>query len=215
MSYLHPSIQAVHPLRRSSGLAFVVAVHIAAIVAIKSGLSISNVLNGSMPPARIVPTFEKPALPPPPIDTFVPKTPTMTTMVFETPTLPHDPVINETARAETPNTSANSDGMLSGKDTREPAIVIARVDPAHPLTQPMYPTASRRNNEQGRVELMLYILANGKVGEAQVAQSSGHARLDDSALREALKSWRFIPQQENGIAVASWQRFAISFNLRN
>jgi protein TonB len=105
---------------------------------------------------------------------------------------------------------------MSSESTRiEHATVGARVDPSRPLTQPAYPPASRRNGEQGRVELMLYILPNGKVGDAKIEQSSGYSRLDDSAMREALRSWRFIPQQENGNAVASWQLFSITFRLEN
>lgn len=213
MSYLRsaPSFPFAAPLRKSSGLIFVIALHVAAITAIKSGL-IVKVDVPSIPPIHVLPTLEIPKSPPLPIKQFVPRETHST--IYEKPEI--SKIETESIDKTPPVIPLTQRGSDDGQTGKPVAVIIdARVDPAHPLTQPNYPAAARRNGEQGRVELMLYILANGKVGEAHIDRSSGFQRLDESALREALRSWRFIPQQENGVATASWQRFAITFRLEN
>jgi len=84
---------------------------------------------------------------------------------------------------------------------------------SHPLTQPAYPPQSRRLGEQGKVELLLHVLPNGRVDEARITRSSGYPRLDEAAVREAKKSWHLLPNQENGIAVAGWNSIVITFKL--
>lgn len=112
--------------------------------------------------------------------------------------------------ASTPIGNGNSESTA-----KTPKIIEAKIDPSHPLTQPPYPPQSRRFGEKGRVELLIYVLANGRVGEARIASSSGFQRLDEATIREALRAWRFIPQQADGTAVASWQTVAITFRLEN
>lgn len=212
MSYPHSalSIRSTNPLRKSSGLIFVIALHVAVIVAITNGTDIRNTV-ASIAPVHVLPTVEVPKPPPIPVNPTKPVISTATT--FAVP-VPSDPVVEATTPIDSTTTLVQPrEGRADAQI--EHSIISARVDPSRPLTQPAYPAASRRNSEQGRVELMLYILENGKVGEAKVAQSSGFTRLDDSAVREALRSWKFIPQQENGIATPSWQRFAITFRLDN
>lgn len=210
MSYSQASssVTATNPIRRSTGLIFVVALHIVAIWAIKSGL-IVPIDNPSIPHVHVIPNVEHPQ--PPPIDPVKLNLSTNIKITMPVPTLP----ITEIAPTNESPTEMSRANQNNEAGRAESTVVTARVDPTHPLTQPAYPAASRRANEEGRVELMLYILADGKVGEARIAQSSGHPRLDDSAQREVMRSWRFIPQQVDGVAAASWQRFAITFRLKN
>ncbi|MFT3929141.1 MAG: energy transducer TonB [Spongiibacteraceae bacterium] len=212
MSYQHSasSIHATHPLRRGSGLLFVIALHLAVIVAINNGTQITGVI-ASVTPVNLLPVTDMPKPPPIPVNPTKPVMPMTTTFTLP---IPSDPVVESVPSATDTSTTTESRGE-SHEGQFASSIVSARVDPSRPLTQPAYPTASRRNSEQGRVELMLYILANGKVADAKIAQSSGYSRLDESAVREALRSWKFIPQQENGVATPSWQRFAITFRLDN
>jgi protein TonB len=61
---------------------------------------------------------------------------------------------------------------------------------------------------------MLYIQADGRVSDAKVQKSSGYERLDEAAMREAMKgSWRFIPATQGGVAVATWHPLKITFRL--
>lgn len=88
-----------------------------------------------------------------------------------------------------------------------------RSDTRRPLSQPEYPPSSRRAGEAGTVILEVYVLANGRVGEARVKQSSGYPKLDEAAVREVKRSWRLVPGTENGKPVPMWGQFAVTFKL--
>jgi periplasmic protein TonB len=81
------------------------------------------------------------------------------------------------------------------------------------LTPPIYPSVSRKLNEQGTVTLMIYVLPDGRVGDVRVDKSSGFPRLDEAAVQAARKGWRFRPAKQGGAAVASWGRYAVKFQL--
>jgi TonB family protein len=59
-------------------------------------------------------------------------------------------------------------------------------------TSPQYPDASRRNGEYGTVIMRVLVDAGGIAHRAQVFQSSGHSRLDQSAIAWAM-SCKFDP----------------------
>lgn len=62
--------------------------------------------------------------------------------------------------------------------------------------------------------LLIYVLPDGKVGEVKVSRSSGYPRLDASAMREAKRSWRFLPANSgSGEAMAAWGTFEVTFEL--
>ena len=77
---------------------------------------------------------------------------------------------------------------------------------------PVYPAASRRRSETGRVVVRLLIDAQGVPRESSVQQSSSFARLDESALA-AVRGARFVPYTEDGVAQAVWVLIPIVFNL--
>lgn len=210
MSYLNYSSQIAHHdlSNRSFGIAFVVLLHIGAIVAIGNGLGISVDQSGP-PVAKISPIrdAEQPKLPVEPVD-ITQRGHTRIVIDSQRPILNVMDLPKDNGDNPTPIEAGHT------ADTAQPVIIAARVDATHPLTQPPYPAQARRMGQQGRVELLLYVLANGRVGEAKIAQSSGYMLLDEAAINEALRAWRFIPQQTDGNAVASWQRLAISFRLK-
>ncbi len=65
--------------------------------------------------------------------------------------------------------------------------------------EPPYPSASLRANEEGTTHLEVCVSNAGRVTSASVAGSSGHARLDESALRW-IRDARFTPGQVGGVA---------------
>jgi len=77
---------------------------------------------------------------------------------------------------------------------------------------PVYSRASARMKESGRVVVRVYIDEGGMPRDAQIATSSGFARLDESALAAA-RNARFKPYFENGAAVAGWAFIPIEFEL--
>jgi protein TonB len=95
----------------------------------------------------------------------------------------------------------------------KPVTVKPRSDPRHPVSQPEYPPTSRRLGEAGTVTLEILVLANGRVGDAKVVKSSGFPRLDEAAVREAKRSWRFIPGTENGQPTQMWHQLNVTFRL--
>jgi protein TonB len=97
----------------------------------------------------------------------------------------------------------------------EQPVEAPRADAAHlNNAAPPYPSLSRKLNEQGRVVLRIYILADGKVGELSIKQSSGYTRLDQAAL-EAVRNWRFIPAKRGGEPIPYWYTQPISFSLNS
>jgi periplasmic protein TonB len=86
----------------------------------------------------------------------------------------------------------------------EPAPVAAptgsgRVAPKlRTRNEPPYPPQSIRANEEGTTHLEVCVSNAGGVTSASVAGSSGHPRLDDSALRW-IRNARFSPGQVGGV----------------
>lgn len=81
------------------------------------------------------------------------------------------------------------------------------------ITQPEYPPASRRAGEEGTVHLQVYVLESGRAGEIKIAKSSGFPKLDEAAVKEVQRNWRFVPGKEDGKPVAMWHIFAVTFRL--
>lgn len=79
---------------------------------------------------------------------------------------------------------------------------------------PLYPTLSRRLKEQGTVYLQVLVLKNGKVGQLKLKQSSGFARLDQSALN-AVRGWTYQPALKLGQPIDYWFVQPVVFNLNS
>jgi TonB family protein len=69
--------------------------------------------------------------------------------------------------------------------------------------RPTYPKDALRHERTGTVDLRFLVAADGKVKEAKVTSSSGHADLDEAAL-SALEKCLFKPGTVDGQAQESW-----------
>ncbi len=78
--------------------------------------------------------------------------------------------------------------------------------------KPVYPPLSKRLGEQGTVVLRVLIGADGAAQRAEVRQSSGFDRLDQTALSTVLK-WRYVPGRRGGAAETMWFNVPIHFVL--
>jgi len=76
-----------------------------------------------------------------------------------------------------------------------------------------YPALLREAGVGGTIRVYFYIDAEGIVRNAVVDQSSGHAPLDDAALRVA-EVFRFSPALNQGAPTAVWVSFPITFQPR-
>lgn len=77
---------------------------------------------------------------------------------------------------------------------------------------PPYPEVARQQGWEGTVTLRLELLADGTVGEVQVARSSGHTVLD-SAAQEAARTWKHTPPLQDGTPVTRWAEVHLTFKL--
>ncbi len=78
--------------------------------------------------------------------------------------------------------------------------------------KPPYPSVSKRLGEQGRVVVRTLIGADGVAQQAEIKQSSGFERLDQSALNTALR-WRYVPGKRAGVPEAMWFNVPFTFVL--
>ena len=138
-----------------------------------------------------------PYVPPPEIDiaitqTEAPKQTITVTPVRPLPAAPPPPPAPKAAGVKTPPST-------SGRGAR--------------ITQPEYPPASRRAGETGTVQLRCLVSESGRCSEVSVVKSSGHPRLDEAAVKEVQRNWKFVPGKEDGKPVAAWHTFAVTFRL--
>jgi len=206
---------AVNVERRSMGalgrMGVVAALHVGVIFLIARSLGIvpplltpppiglieidpTNVPNDPAP--TVGPTLEDPTIHVPMPDDAAPEPNTDDTGISAKPTTGNPPVI-----------------AGPGTAIVEGLIVNASQDSRHPLTQPRYPSADTRLGNQGNVDVEVYVLPNGRVGDARVARSSGFERLDQSAIDEAKRNWRLSPATRDGVPFPQWYKVRVTFKL--
>jgi protein TonB len=78
--------------------------------------------------------------------------------------------------------------------------------------RPAYPPLSKRLGEQGKVVVRVFIETTGNASKAEIAQSSGFDRLDQTALDTA-RRWRYVPGKRAGVPEAMWFNVPINFVL--
>lgn len=78
--------------------------------------------------------------------------------------------------------------------------------------KPEYPSTSKRLEEEGSVEVIFLVEADGKVNAAAVEKSSGFRRLDEAATR-GVSSCQFKPLNIGGITRQSWASMKFTFGL--
>lgn len=188
----------------------VIVIHIGLLLALRNGLSadvIPQIIHSTQ--AIFIETIK----PTPPVPK--PVQPEMQNPVVEQAEVP-EPVVVDPVEQTPPDVIAVSPPAETAPlSTGSTTITALQVDPRYPITRPEYPVSSVRNAEEGTVELLLYVLPNGRVGDAKISRSSGHPRLDEAAIKEAKRGWRFIPATSGGQAVPSWGTFAVTFALQN
>lgn len=194
---------------RSWILAAIVLLHAALLWSLSHGLSRSIVT--FMPP-NIQASFlrdETEVLPPPPPRPPEPR-------VFETIPMENFPILGPVGEAAItiPETQPQSVPQPVPETRPDPVLVQPQIDPARPLSEPAYPPQDVRIGNTGTVLLSVLVMPDGRVGEVRLDRSSGHARLDASALNEA-RRWRFKPGTQDGAAVPMWKQLPITFRLQD
>jgi protein TonB len=198
------------PSRQITSVVAVVAIHAALVLALMNGLAsriqpeIERVIQ-----VVDVPIAQEPQEPEP-----IPQPEKLVPDMQVPVEIPLPPIEVESDPIELPPVDVVTDAEPTSSAINEPSPL--QIDPRKGLTKPDYPAISIRQNEQGRVLLLIYVMPDGKVGDVKVSRSSGHPRLDASAMREARESWRFLPAKDNsGQAIAAWGTFEVAFQLDN
>jgi protein TonB len=89
-------------------------------------------------------------------------------------------------------------------------LVAPGPDPSAQNIPPRYPREAVIKNEHGVVELLVRVSPIGTVDDIEVVRSSGHASLDEAALK-AVQRWRFTPLVEGGLARESTRVESFNF----
>jgi len=95
-------------------------------------------------------------------------------------------------------------GVPTGAVVKDASLLAAR--PGN--RPPQYPYISRLRRQQGAVQLLAYIDANGHIEKLFVEKSSGFPALDREAF-DAFQKWLFYPGQ------ADWVRKTFNFRLKD
>ena len=103
--------------------------------------------------------------------------------------------------------------QTGGSAVVQPLIVGVQVDSRRPLSQPPYPPSEIRAGNTGTADIEVYVLPNGRVGDARIVKSTGFPALDQSALDEAKRKWRLTPATRDGVPFAQWHRLRVTFKL--
>lgn len=207
-----------------AGGAAAIAIETAFVSVLLLGLSVSYV----KPVPRITtlvavpyqPIKKDPPPPQPPLGNNLPDALRAPDFVINTPVAPITPPPLPFNFSSIPIDNSGIDPVVPADTPIEPPKAIVRL-PAGldqryaAYLQPDYPAAARRADMEGRVELHVLIGTDGRVKQAEIKRSSGHAVLDAAALEHALKKWRLKPALQDGVAVESWLVVPISFKLKN
>jgi protein TonB len=77
---------------------------------------------------------------------------------------------------------------------------------------PEYPVAAQKRGLEGQVLLKVHVLPSGKPDDVTVARSSGHAVLDDAALKAVMR-WVFEPARRGQTAIEGWVQVPLNFRI--
>lgn len=212
-----PSRDGLSPAQRRGVVAAILLAHVGALWAV---LQVPAVREAVMEAAPVFVDLLAPPAPPVPIP---PPPPVLRPLPKAPPTLVTAPPAPQPAPFEAPPMP----------DLPEPPPVIpvaVQAPPAPPAPAPPpkeipasavqylvkpapeYPRLSIRLGEAGLVMVSVYIDEAGLPRTVRVQQSSGHARLDDTAVAAVQKA-RFKPYTQNGLPMAGWARIPIPFEL--
>ena len=127
-------------------------------------------------------------------------------VIQHVPLIPPPPEPEPTRRA--PDVS---DGPTFTPYTEAPSITN-REEVVRAMVE-AFPPLLRDAGIGGTVRMYFFIQADGSVGAFQIDRSSGHAALDDAALRVA-EVYRFSPAKNREVMVGVWVSFPITFQVR-
>ena len=186
-------------MERGTGIALVIALHVAFIYALAVGLGVMRLPTFVEPMKAVIiqSDSEQPKFKPEIVK------PDLTQPKLDTPeTIPDIPIDVPSDATPPPDTALTS--------SSEPAEV-SNLQVQH-RTDPVYPPASRRAGEEGTTVLRVLVDERGRPGDVSIVQSSGFPRLDQSAV-EAIRRWTFAAARNGSQTVRAYTTVRVSFRL--
>jgi protein TonB len=201
--------------KRIAATSAVIALHVGVLMLLMMPAQVARAPLDDTEDMVIVPdTIRIPPPPPPP--------PTPPTIRHETAVQPiHQPVaITEPPVEPVDQNSSPIDTVVS-----DPDPIANTFDPAPAGTgflqltallapPPVYPRMAIQRHLTGTVTLRIHVDANGLPTEVMVENTSGHAILDEAAMKVVQKRWRFVPATRNGQPVEGWALVPVVFVLQ-
>ena len=201
------------------GLTAVVVLHGLLFWAINSGLARKFVKVIKGPVEAVLLEETKPEIPPPtppPPPTNLPPPPPSYVPPVDIQVAAPTPVNAIAAVSNTPQPVAPPSPlpvqMSAPPAPPAPPVQTAAVISASSCEKPEYPSASKRLEEEGTVQLKFLVGADGKVIESAVEKSSGFRRLDEAA-RAGLSKCQFKPATVDGKPQQSWASMKYTWRL--
>ena len=209
-------------VKKIGPLGFIILLHIGFFVALQSGL-IHQVADAI--PKEVIATFIVPERAPEPAPPKAPPAPPKVVQVVKKSVTPPPPIPVTQAPAPTAISAPPAPPQPAEPS---PPVAVATPAPASPpgppppkqisgiqyITEPVivYPPASRRLREEGRVRFSVVVNTAGKPEKVDIIQSSGSSRLDEAA-RRAVMSAAYTPYKEDGKAIVFTTTGVINFKL--
>ena len=157
------------------------------------------------------PDIPPPPPPPPPPKNLPPPPPAYVPPVEVAVAAP-TPVNAIAAVSNTPQPVAPPSPLPVQTAPPAPPAVTAAVISASSCEKPEYPSASKRLEEEGTVQLKFLVGVDGKVIESAIEKSSGFRRLDEAA-RAGLSKCQFKPATVDGKPQQSWASMKYTWRL--
>lgn len=121
------------------------------------------------------------------------------------------PLVEQPVVTEVVNETEQLDELAK---VEQVAVLAPRSDAEHLNNRaPVYPRASLRRHEEGKVILELLVQADGTVGEIRVKESSGYQRLDQAAIK-AVRRWHYVPARQGDDDIDFWYQQPLLFKVR-
>jgi protein TonB len=202
------------------GLTAVVVLHGLLFWAINSGLARKFVKVIKGPVEAVLLEETKPDIPPPPPPPPPPKNlpppppsyvPPVDIQVATPPPVNAIAAVSNTPQPVAPPSPLPVQ-MTAPPAPPAPSVQTAAVISASSCEKPEYPSASKRLEEEGTVQLKFLVGADGKVIVSAVEKSSGFRRLDEAA-RAGLSKCQFKPATVDGKPQQSWASMKYTWRL--
>jgi protein TonB len=233
MSSLSTSRDAMsHNARNALIAGSVVLLHVAALWALQTGL-LRRAAEVVVPVELLSALLTPPAVPTPPAPPVqAPEPEVQRPVVRKTAPAPQPAPQPVAVPDRTPAPAApvgTSEPQPPAPPVSTPMVAAATPSPAPapaprvelPITDadylqnppPAYPRMSFKLGEEGTTVVRVLIGPDGRAQDAQVARSSGFARLDQAAEATA-RAWKYVPGKRGGVPEAMWVNVPIKWEIK-